>query len=154
MSDCCTIPSNQLGTAGVCPVCGQKGKPVDLNTVRALTRRNFPNYGELTQGFICLNPEDKTVYYFNDLKITVNQKDVVTNVGFKSQSYIKTVCYCFQHTADNIIDDYIKNNISNIENDVRQKVKEKRCSCEVSNPKGKCCLGDIRNVIKGVQIDG
>ena len=61
------------------------------------------------------------------------------------------VCYCFQHTKQNIKDDYLTHGKSTIEMDVRQKVKEKLCTCEESNPTGKCCLGDIRHVIKGVE---
>lgn len=64
------------------------------------------------------------------------------------------ICYCFHHTKQNIIDDVVEHGTSHIEMDVRQKVKEKLCTCEVSNPKGKCCLGDMRKVIKGVEQHG
>lgn len=64
------------------------------------------------------------------------------------------VCYCFQHTQQDIADDYLMHGKSTIEMDVRQKVKDKLCSCEKLNPKGSCCLGDIRKVIKGVELHG
>ena len=63
------------------------------------------------------------------------------------------VCYCFQHTGKEIKADFIKHNKSLIEINVRQKVKENLCSCKILNPKGKCCLGDIRKVIKGIEIE-
>ncbi len=80
----------------------------------------------------------------------------------QSDSYVPTkavpikdmVCYCFQHTKQNIRDDYLTHRESTIEKDVRQKVKDKLCSCEKLNPKGSCCLGDIRKVIKGVELHG
>ncbi len=64
------------------------------------------------------------------------------------------ICYCFHYTTQNIIDDYQKHGESSIEKDVRQKVRYKLCSCETKNPKGSCCLGDIRKVIKGVEEHG
>ncbi|MCH7763373.1 MAG: hypothetical protein IIB95_06475 [Candidatus Marinimicrobia bacterium] len=155
MSDCCSVSHTETKSTEIkCPSCDQKGKQVDLLTIRSITRRDFPHYGELTKGFLCLNPDDATVYYFSNLDFIVNQDDVVTDIGFKTNSNTKTVCYCFRHTKHDIIDDYLKHGKSNIENDVRQKVKDKQCTCEVSNPKGKCCLGDIRTVIKGVEENG
>lgn len=149
MSDCCSVSHKNKSTEIKCPTCEQEGKHVELLTIRAMTRRDFPHYGELTRGFLCLNPDDSTVYYFPNLDFSVNQDDVVTDIGFKTNSKTKTICYCFRHTKEDIIDDYLENGRSNIEIDVRQKVKDKLCTCEVSNPKGKCCLGDIRTVIKG-----
>lgn len=155
MSDCCSVSHIETKSTEIkCPSCDQKGKQVDLTTIRSMTRRNFPHYGELTQGLLCLNPDDLTVYYFSNLDFTVYQDDVVTDIGFKTNAITKTVCYCFRHTKHDIIDDYLKHGKSKIENDVRQKVKDKQCTCEVSNPKGKCCLGDIRTVIKGVEENG
>lgn len=149
MSDCCSVSHKEkISTEIKCPTCDQEGKQVELLTIRAMTRRDFTHYGELIPGFLCLNPDDSTVYYFSNLDFTVNQDNVVTDIGFKTNAKTKTICYCFRHTKQDIIDDYLKNGKSNIEIDVRQKVKDKLCTCEVSNPKGKCCLGDIRTVIK------
>ena len=84
----------------------------------------------------------------------------VTNCYSNPSSINKTVpkndmvCYCFQHTTQNIVVDFQKHGESTIEKDVRQKVKDKLCSCETKNPKGSCCLGDIRKVIKGVENYG
>lgn len=64
------------------------------------------------------------------------------------------VCYCFRHTEQAIADDFKTHGKSTIEADVRQKVKDKLCSCESLNPKGSCCLGDIRKVIKKVENNG
>lgn len=155
MASCCSVPQvEKISTDTKCPTCDQEGKQVELLTIRSMTRRDFPHYGELTKGFLCLNPDDSTVYYFSNLGFTISQSDVVTDIGFKTNSNTKTICYCFRHTKQEIIDDYLINNESNIEMDVRKKVKEKLCTCEVSNPKGKCCLGDIRTVIKGVEEHG
>jgi hypothetical protein len=32
-------------------------------------------------------------------------------------------------------------------NTIRQNIKENRCGCEVNNPQGSCCLGNITEYI-------
>ncbi|MBF0102446.1 MAG: hypothetical protein HQK77_16200 [Desulfobacterales bacterium] len=47
------------------------------------------------------------------------------------------VCYCFEYTKRNIVDDYRTNGYSKILERIKSEKKNKGCKCEVKNPKGK-----------------
>lgn len=128
----------------VCPTCGKKGLEVQALTIRSLTRRGWPHYSEISDGFFCTNPEDTTVYYFPSLPYTIDKEDVVDRIGAKEAEEPLYVCYCFRHTREEIESDFLHHGRSTIEDEIREKVNGKQCSCEVTNPNGRCCLGDVR----------
>ncbi len=61
------------------------------------------------------------------------------------------VCYCFNHTMEDIQSDFQLNGVSTIEKSIRTAVEAGSCSCELKNPQGKCCLGDVRAAYKGLE---
>lgn len=143
--DCCTILSEKdVRRNGFCPTCGIKGLPVKAITIKALTSEQWSDYNKITDGFYCTNPEDSTVYYIPDNNLVINKLDLLVRVGLKEKVEPLLVCYCFQHTRSEIEQDFVKNNHSTIEDEIREKVRKDLCSCEILNPKGRCCLGDVR----------
>ncbi len=152
MADCCSVPnSDNFKNKHACPTCGEEGKGIPLITLRSLIRRDHPLYPSLKAGFLCPNENDNTVYFFDGHDDRITTKDLVTPYHLKDQDRYNNVCYCFQHSQKEIIDDYLNHGFSTIEKDVHKKVNDGVCTCEVSNPKGKCCLGEIRHVIKGIE---
>jgi len=147
MAGCCSISVEaERQDKKSCPNCGKIGKPVQALTIKALTKKDWPGHQKITDGYYCTNPNDPTVYYFTDKNLTIDTQDVSVRVGIKEVEEPIYVCYCFKHTKAEISEDFRVNGYSTIEEDVRKKVKEKECFCEISNPSGKCCLGDIRRV--------
>ena len=47
------------------------------------------------------------------------------------------VCYCFEYTKKNIIEDYVENGFSRILEKIKKEKSSKGSSCETKNPKGK-----------------
>ena len=47
------------------------------------------------------------------------------------------VCYCFEYTAEDICQDYLKNNSSTIMERIQAEKKLGNCQCAVKNPKGR-----------------
>ncbi|MBN4080780.1 hypothetical protein JYT44_00305 [Caldithrix abyssi] len=151
MNDCCLIPDTRPKQKKmVCPSCEQVGKPVRALTIKALIRKAGPHYGQITDGYLCTNPNDSTVYFFAEQDGTIDKEDLLVRVGIKETEEPIYVCYCFHHTKINIEKDFIENGHSTIEASIQNEVKNKRCFCETSNPSGKCCLGAIRAVLKAV----
>ena len=62
------------------------------------------------------------------------------------------VCYCFEHTKDEIQEEFQAHGESRIETSIREKVTAGSCSCEFKNPKGNCCLGDVRAAYKELSV--
>ena len=49
----------------------------------------------------------------------------------------ETVCFCFNHTQQDIIDDILKNGYSTIREAILNTKKEGGCNCISTNPKGR-----------------
>lgn len=145
-SDCCSSPlGKSLLRGDLCPVCSEKGLQVKADTIRALTRRQWSGYDKITDGYFCTNPEDSTAYFIPESELVIDKADLKVRVGLKEKEEPITVCYCFQHTKSDIEQDFAENVHSTIEDEIREKVKNNQCSCETMNPKGRCCLGDVRS---------
>ena len=146
----CEIPG-QTDTAALCPACSTRGKPVGADTISALVdddRRIADHYPD---GYYCPNPECSTLYFFGGETDPITKAEVNVRVGFKEQSAPELVCYCFDHTKEAIQEDFRKHGVSRIEAGIRTAVEAGQCSCEIKNPKGKCCLGDVRAAYHGLE---
>ena len=60
------------------------------------------------------------------------------------------LCYCFGHTRRSIADQITATGRSSAFAAVTHKVKAGHCACEVKNPSGRCCLGDVRSYERDV----
>ena len=60
------------------------------------------------------------------------------------------ICYCFGYSVDDIIQDYLKNGKSTIMEKIQTEKKFGNCQCAIKNPKGKWCLGDVRQVVEEI----
>ena len=145
MNECCPSPDGgALQDHSLCATCGKKGKPVKALTIRYLTNKDWSHYNKITDGFFCTNPGDSTVYYLPEQNLIIDKREVAVRVGIKEKKEPIYVCYCYNHTNAAIEEDFLEHGRSTIEDNIRQKVTEKLCSCEFRNPSGRCCLGDVR----------
>lgn len=120
----------------VCPVNGQEYKSVGLKTI--LHHINSPwNWVEKQQAYyFCDDPECDVVYFGEDNSV-ITKTEVRTVVGVKECNPDVFTCYCFgvsnleaqQHPA--------------IREFIVDKTKAGYCSCDTSNPSGRCCLKDF-----------
>ena len=53
------------------------------------------------------------------------------------------VCYCFAFSAQDIVEDAQAHETPRIPLEIRDKIRAGLCACEVKNPRGTCCLGDV-----------
>ena len=61
------------------------------------------------------------------------------------------ICYCFGYSTEDIRQDYRENNRSTIIARIAAEKKDGNCRCETTNPKGRRCLADIRQVVNAEQ---
>lgn len=136
-------------TNAPCPVVGKRGKPVPLVTLRSLV---LPEYAAAVEGrewFFCDRSDCEVVYFTHDGR-TIKKNALKVRVGFKEKEAPRPVCYCFGHTVESIRQEIEKTGRSTVVASIRKKVEAGECSCEVLNPKGTCCLGDVNNTVKEV----
>ena len=143
---CCSVPA-EAGGALSCPRCNQPGQSVEWSTVAALTSGVVPP----RQGFrLCREPDCEAVY-FGDAGTLVTAADMTVVPGFKTSTPEGLVCYCFQHSRGDIASELKSTGGTTIPERITAEVKAGNCACEVRNPAGKCCLGDVQRAIQEFQ---
>src|SRR5712691_11766155 len=127
-----------------CPVNGAPSKQVNLLTVKSLVRQ-LPLGMPKTQYYFCEAPGCDAVYFPLDAQAPLfRHDDLIVRVGSKATADPIPVCYCFGFTRKNIQDEIAETGRSAIGERITAEVKAGNCACEVKNPSGKCCLGDVK----------
>lgn len=152
MSDCCTTKEqiSETNDSWICPSCNVKGKKVKLITLKSMLKPTILEAlnASLTHYF-CAS-EDCNVVYFDANKKTYLKSDIKVPVHQKDNSSFVPVCYCFGWTKEKI-KQYVKTGRTpNPVEHIRENIKENRCGCEVNNPQGSCCLGNVTGYIKKI----
>lgn len=83
--------------------------------------------------FFCEDPACQVVY-FGDDDSTITLSELRTPIGQKNTSYEAMLCYCFGVTKE----DYSAR--PSTRDFVVSQTKNGQCSCDTSNPSGRCCL--------------
>lgn len=151
MSACCAVSALEPEAVHLCPVSGTRGKPVELQTVKALlTERTLRRVGMSSHRF-CPDP-DCDVVYFDAAGNRYTTADLRVPVWQKEAFGERMVCYCFGETEASIRAEVERLGRSDAIARVRQHVEAGRCACEVRNPRGVCCLGDVTEAVKRVAL--
>ena len=144
---CCIAPqSSMTGTA--CPVCGKKGKSVERITLEhLLTPEALTRLKERGAYRFCETPTCEVVYFSEDGVSLFQKPDITVRVGLKETDDPIPVCYCFSYTERMIAEEIEAVGTTTIPDRIRAEVKAGNCRCEVTNPKGSCCLGDVSRAV-------
>lgn len=143
MSSCCSIPG---GTPQPCPSCGEIGPIVGVAPVR-------PHRPDVADGAWqhCPTVGCRAVYYLDQVMIDTDA--VITQVAHKATHRPVPVCFCFAHTADDLLADAAAHSgASTIKAAIKQAVADGHCACEHLNPSTKCCLADIHRTLKAAAV--
>lgn len=150
MSGCCSVGSrsDSLPGASPCPACGARSKRVDALTVKSLVR-HLSFRMELAQYYFCEAPACDVVYFPRQSGApTFRRPDLLVPVGQKDPSDGALICYCFGVRRREIWEEVQATGCSTFLERIRAEVKAGNCACEVKNPSGKCCLGNITRVVQ------
>lgn len=131
-----------------CPHCGQDGKRVEGQTVKAMLSITLREVQGDEYRFCCT--ETCPVIYF-----AVQGNQVFTRSEVRERVYQKEpqaedvlVCYCFNHSASEIRR-ASPGERENILADIQNGIKAGQCACDLRNPQGSCCLGNVRALMSG-----
>ena len=91
--------------------------------------------------------------YFGDGDVFYRE-DVVVPVYQKEPAGTRTVCYCFAETEGDIRREVEQTGRSTAFDRITALVKMQRCACEVRNPQGSCCLGNVSSAIEEAMLRG
>jgi hypothetical protein len=150
VSNCCA--ANQLeSTAARCPQSGSAGSAVDLQTVKALLTETALGRLEPSDYRFCADARCDVVY-FNAAGSRFSTNDVRVPVWQKLPAGNRLLCYCFGESEATIQAEIDMTGRSTAADRIRQHIAGGRCACEIRNPKGRCCLGDVIAAVKRVGL--
>lgn len=158
--ECCSIP--EAGSAACelptpterplrinasCPQCGSAGKPVEVQTVRALVSVSLLQVPQ-TDFMFCRTPSCPVVFFASSGTPVFLTSQVRERVYQKEpESNDVLICYCFHHQVGAIRASSDEQRATILES-INIGVQAKLCACDLRNPQGSCCLGNIRALMK------
>ena len=138
MTSCCSVTA---GPIEACPVCALVGPVVGEDPVRA----HRPDAADGAWRH-CATKGCPVVFYLDGA--TVDDNAVANQVGHKALRQPVPVCFCFAHTAAEIVADAAAHDgSSTIKAAVKQAVADGHCACEHLNPSTTCCLPEIHRTL-------
>ena len=150
--DCCG--SGAVKTNGslltACQACGEPGRVVAKQTVaHHVISEKLSSVGDAEHRF-CGSADCDVVYYSVDGNVftTDDLRDLVTT---KTAEDNRPLCYCFGFTEGNVRQEIVLKGETTIPAQVTQFIKENLCACEIRNPSGSCCLGEINRTVRRVE---
>lgn len=99
----------------------------------------------------CTQSDCAVVYYGHD-EVFVGA-DVAVPVFQKVSPGRRTVCYCLDITEDDIRREILGPGRETSVARITRLVKDGQCACELRNPQGSCCLGNVSLVTAQIAAD-
>jgi hypothetical protein len=133
--------------ANACPECGQTGKAVQGQTVKALLSVSLREVRDIEYLF-CRTQTCPVVYFSSDGEQTFTVEQIRERVYQKEpDTHDVLVCYCFRHSVGEIRF-MPQTDRAALLTDIDAGIQAGQCACDLRNPQGSCCLGNVRGLMK------
>ena len=138
------LPSRAMNA---CPKCGNPGRGVQGQTVKSILSVSLRHLQDVKYLF-CRTQSCQVVYFSTDSEKVFTVEQVRERV-FQKEPDAKDVlvCYCFHHTVGDLRTALSKERVAII-HDINMGINAGQCACDLRNPQGSCCLGNVRALIK------
>lgn len=136
-----------MKTTLICPRCGQSGQPVPPRTIKHQVRPEFLTAVEDGPFSFCRSAPCDAVY-FNGRGLVLTKADVRQRLGLKETEDPVPICYCFGFTERMVMEELRTTGDCTIPQRIAAEVKAGNCACEIRNPQGSCCLGNVTAAVK------
>ncbi|MEW6207834.1 MAG: hypothetical protein AB1631_05665 [Acidobacteriota bacterium] len=135
----------------LCSACGRRGQKVRLLTLRHLLRGERQKDIRDAHYYFCASPDCDAVYFSKETNQLFTQKDVRVRIGIKDKTEPVTICYCFGFTEQMMRDEILALGYTAIPELIKAEINAGHCACEIKNPSGRCCLGEVNTSVKRIE---
>lgn len=138
--------------AGIsCPQCGQYGPVVPDETLDALLTPQARERRLPGPYHFCETADCPIAYYSADGDSRFGKNDVGVRIGIKETFPPRPICYCFGYTYESIREEWERTGESASLRAIETATREGTCRCRSSNPRGACCLPEVRRFLAELQ---
>ena len=136
----------------LCPGCEAKGRTIKPVTLQGqVVPPRLDQLGEHDGWRLCTSESCEVVYFRDDEVVVLGE---TRGVPFhKSEDPQRLVCFCFEHSVADVEADVAENGTSTIQVSIKAECKAGRDDCKRKNPQGRCCLGNVGQVVKRAAPD-
>ena len=149
--ECCLIEQTPAPALATCPVSKTSSRKINRRTLEHLLKPDSVKKIQNVQYYYCNEPSCDVVYFSHQGPSYFIKADLTVKIFHKDNGDNVNVCYCFDWTRERIEEQIRSTGQSTASQEIAQLVKDQKCICDITNPKGRCCLGDINRVIKEVK---
>lgn len=151
MSSCCASPAVVSPTKPIrCPHCDTRGSAVEGLAVKASLTESALGAVNAGPYRFCAEPSCAVVY-FSDGGQLFDTTALRVPVWQKQPAGARTICYCFGENEVSMAREFKETGRCDASLRVRDHIAAGRCACEVRNPRGVCCLGDVLKAVARVE---
>jgi hypothetical protein len=150
MTDCREVPGAAAGVGTACPTCRHQGSAVELATVKALLTETAMRRVSATPHRFCGGAACPTVY-FDAAGQVFGASDIRVPVWQKEPFGRRMICYCFGENEADVWAEIERTGRSEAPQRLRALIAGGRCACDLRNPRGTCCLGDVVQAVAEVK---
>ena len=128
--------------------CGQVGRPVDTQTVKAMLAISLHAIHPAPYYF-CPTTTCAVVYFTEPGDSYFREDDLRERVYQKHpHDDDSLICYCFGHTLRSIRDEWQQTGKSTVLATITAGTRTWQCACDIRNPQGTCCLGNVSKFVQ------
>ncbi len=127
---------------------GERTRTVGRRTVESLVKPEVRAILTPQPYHFCDAPDCDTVYVSALGDHIITKDMLLVRVGIKETEDPIPLCYCFGYDRKAVHDDIRRNNDTDIQRIITERVKAGECRCEETNPSGGCCLGTVAKTIQ------
>ena len=90
----------------------------------------------------------RVVYFETHGTCVFTVDDVRITVGVKASTDPIPLCYCFGFDESHLREEIAQTGSTTIPERIASLIREGLCACDVRNPSGNCCLGEVNRTAK------
>ncbi len=94
----------------------------------------------------CATPACPVVYF--GIGEAFDREEIVAPVFQKEPAGNRTVCYCFGISEGDLRRELVETGWCTTSDRISNLVRAGRCACQIKNPQGTCCLGNVATATK------
>ncbi len=152
MSDCCDRSAPEAApprrdARTPCPRCGAVGSEVGDETLQALLKPGRAAPLLAVERRFCRTSDCDVLYYGADGRF-VDKEAATVRIGVKEREDPIPLCYCFGFSRSDVRKELAETGDCTVPARITAEVRAGRCACEVKNPSGSCCLGEVNKAVK------